>query len=387
VPRCAIGLVLLVVLVAGCLGQGAPPTPATTDGATTPQSAPVNDDGTAKAAVVSTGAMPHMHDYWKGRERVTLYDGELQPDNENATFATIFQVMFGQSIAAGGMVWDLPDGQTVYEGTGSLELTASWSDPRVTGVGFIYHFYRGGQNGNWHTGGSLPNGKAFSLPITPDMTDMPHAKVSKWELGLGPDKSPGMLMGPFHLKVDIVRTTDIMLFPAHPDFWQGAHELTVFDGDHHGTQVSYVKRAAQPATQGNFTEDEVALIKNVPMGTLGMRFVVNVTSASSTPGQVIQLGLFVRGADTTNMLRCEEKALDKVPSTVIWEIPVKMEQTDSPYNNASDWKFLIEPQTSFTGADGASGGTTDTDITWHGTVLAIDHELKEAMPCRTNENS
>ena len=44
------------------------------------------------------------------------------------------------SVAAGGMLFDLPDGQIVYEGAGAIEFTATWSDPRVTSIGFIYHF-------------------------------------------------------------------------------------------------------------------------------------------------------------------------------------------------------------------------------------------------------
>jgi hypothetical protein len=385
-------LVLAAMLaLAGCLAQKPAEDPATAAAPDGPSRAanataePMNDDGTRAATSVDTGHMPHMHDYWKGKERVTIFDGDLQPDEENATFATFFQVLFLHRAAAGGMLWNPPDGQIVYEGTGAMELTATWTDPRVTSIAFIYHFYHSPDSSGWRNGGSLPNGKAFSLPLTPDMTDMPHAKTSKWQLGFGPDQEPGALLGPFHLKVDLVRTGDIMLFPAHPDLWEGKHERVVLDADHHGSQVSYMKRAAQPATQGNFTEDEVGFAKTVPMETRGVRFAVTVSSATSTPGKVVQLGLFVHGADTTNLLRCATKPLNAtLPATVVWEIPATMDMSDSPYATQSAWRFLVEPQTSFTGVDPVSGGTTDTEIQYHAVVTAYDAELDGAVACRVN---
>jgi hypothetical protein len=280
------------------------------------------------------------------------------------------------------MLWNLPDGKTVFEGTGIMEITASWSDPRVTGIGFIY---QSAENREWKDGGSLPSGKAVQVQVSPSMTDMPHAKTSKWLFGFGPDKSPGALMGPFHLKVDVVRVRDIALFPAHPDFWQGKHDLVLLDADHHGAQVSYAKRSVKLATEGTFSEDEVALAKPVPMETQAVRFTVTVTAATSTPGKVTHLGLFYRGADMSfSTYRCEEIPLkETLPATLTWIVPSTMEMSDSPYENASAWRFLVEPQVSLTGADPPAGGMTDTDITYHVVATAFDSDVG-AKACQVN---
>jgi hypothetical protein len=198
-------------------------------------------------------------------------------------------------------------------------------------------------------------------------------------------------MGPFHLKVDIVRLRDVALFPAHPDFWQGKHEIVRLDADHHGAQASYLKRTPQIATQGNFSEDVVALAKPVPMEAKAVRFDVIVQSATSTPGKVTQLGFFYHGAERSdypggdNMMRCEEKPLNAtLPATLTWIVPSTMEMSDSPYENASMWRFLVEPQVSMTGTDPAGGGTTDTDITYHVVATATDEDVG-AKPCQLNQ--
>jgi hypothetical protein len=385
----ALPFVLVAILVsAGCLGGSKDPAPspdavgATSAGKANATAAPV-DDG-SKKAVADTAHMPHMHDYWKGKERVTVFDGDLAPDAMNTTFATIFQSVFGQRVAAGGMLWNLPDGQIVYEGTGKMQLTASWTDPRVTGVGFIY---RSAESPDYKDGASLPNGKTVDLPITPAMTDMPHAKISKWQFGFGPDQSPGALAGPFHLRLDLVRVNDIMLFPAHPDFWHGNHSLLLLDGDHHGQADSYVKRIAQPATQGGqFTEDWVSFPRPVPMEAKGVRFVVTIKSATSTPGKVDAFGLFYHGADTTNPYRCPILPLNAtLPATLTWEVPASEEMSDSPYAPASQWQFFVEPQAIAADGTPEMGGMTDVSYDYHVVSTAFDGAFEKPMQCAQDQ--
>ncbi|GEM_PF-1766757 len=385
--RAAPLLLVAVLLAAGCLGGSKGPAApdavnSTSAGKGNLTAAPV-DDG-SKAAVADTAHMPHMHDYWKGKERVTIFDGDLSPDAENTTFATIFQFLSGQRVAAGGMLWNLPDGQIVYEGTGKLQMTASWSDPRITGIGYIY---RSAAGPDWKDGGSLPNGKAADLVVTPAMTDAPHTKVSRWQFGFGPDQSPGALAGPFHLRVDLVRMNDIMLFPAHPDFWRGNHSLVLTDVDHHGQVDSYVKRGPQLATQGGqFTEDYVSFPRPVPMETLGVRFTVTIKDATSTPGKVDAFGFFYHGADTTTPYRCNVQALNAtLPATLTWDVPANADMADSPYLNASQWQFLVEPQA--VAADGAPemGGMTDVSYDFHVTATAFDTPFEKPASCAQDQ--
>lgn len=378
-------LVLALLLGAGCLGKE---DPAPADDAAQQaaakgnQTAGIVDDGTSKAAIVDTGSKAHMHDYWKGKERVTLFEGDLQPDMENATFATIFVSVFGKGVYAGGMLWQLPDGQIVYEGAGKMVLTASWSDPRVTGLAFEY---RSAESPDYKPGGALENGKAFDLPLTPKMTDMPHSKSSRWGFGFAADQSPGAVLGPFHLKVEIVKLADIELFPAHPDFWQGNHSIQLLETTHHGEVPSYVLRATQPATQGNFTEDLVNLARPVPMETQAIRFNVTITSAESTPGTVTSFGFFYHGADTQNPFRCAIKPTPSFPATLTWTVPATMDQSDSPYETGSRWQFLVEPQATI--ADGApeAGGMTDVKYDYKVTVTGFDAPAEKLDKCAVDE--
>lgn len=385
--RAAAGAALLVIalLVAGCVSQQAPST------ASSPAATPANstvpvDDGSAasKAAAATMAEMPHVHDYWQGRERVTLFDGDLQPDPENVTFATLFQAVSGRPGAVGGQEFSLPDGKTVYEGTGRMDLTATWSDPRVTGVSFIY---KSAANGDYQNGGRLENAKTFQLPVTPPMTDMPHAKSSKWWFGFGPDPTPGALAGPWHLRIDIVRMYNVSLFPAHPDFWGGKDTLVLLDATHHGQVDSYAKRSTEPATQGNFTEDWVSFAHVVPMETTAVTLTVTITSASSTPGQVTAFGLFYHGADTQNPFRCPVKPISSLPSTLSWTVPSTMQMTDSPYANHTDWRFLVEPQV--TPAPGAPqmGGMTDVTYDYHVVATALQNAPQQMDACKVDASS
>ncbi|HEX2021841.1 MAG TPA: hypothetical protein VHH36_03960, partial [Candidatus Thermoplasmatota archaeon] len=75
-------LTALAVLVAGCASDPADDAGATAGGneTSTGAGAPApNDDGTkpVEVAAADTGHMPHMHDYWSNRERVTLFDGPI----------------------------------------------------------------------------------------------------------------------------------------------------------------------------------------------------------------------------------------------------------------------------------------------------------------------
>lgn len=385
-PTRALALLAVALLATGCFSEE----PAAVDAAGNVTDAPGPDvvapvdDGTktVEQAAADTGHMPHVHDYWQGRERVTLFEGEIEPDQENATFATIFQVLSRQGVYAGGMLWRFPDGTTVYEGAGALDITATWSDPRVTGIAYMY---RSADSPDYKDGDVLASGVAHTLPVDPSMTDMPHGKVSRWEFGFGPAESPGAVLGPFHLKIDIVRLDDVMTFPAHPDFWQGAHELVLMDASHHGEVPSYVKRAAQPATQGNFTEDTVKIAKPVPMETKALRFEATITAASSTPGEVTSFGFFYHGADRTDLLRCSLRPVPgALPQTLTWIVPVTMEETDSPYSPSSQWQFLVEPIVTLAPGTPEMGGMTDVSYDYDVVVTAFDAASEEAETCNVN---
>lgn len=373
--RVPVVLLLASLALAGCAAPEAEPAADDVDvNATGPDvEAPV-DDGTRPMAT-DVGHMPHMHDYWEGKERVILFDDAID--------ASSSQDLFGMWVGAregrvGAMPWRLPDGATVMEGTGQMDLTATWEDPSVTSLAVSY---RVGPGAEWSAPQPLANGELVSLAITPAMTDMPHMSTSRWEFLFTPADSPGSIIGTFELRIEIVKMRDIMLFPGHPELFDGKPEKVLHDRDHEHSEQSYVARVPNILLQGEFGEKTVAPDELVPMETKAMRVEVTIASASSTPGQVAEIRFFYRGADTSYMghptVLPMEGSLEQ--KFLAYQFPVEMEQTDSPYLNESQWLFFVEPAVRFVGAEQepTMGGMTDVSIEYRLKVIAYDHDLDE----------
>lgn len=369
-------LLTALVLLAGCVTEepAAEAIPSAPEGSAAPGDAAV-DDG-SRPMNASVGAMPHMHDYWEGRERVTLFDDVIDPTQNGDPFQNVEPLFVDKEAKAGRTAWRLPDGKIVYEGTGKMELTATWDDPKVTSLAMEY---RSADAQEWAAPVSLPQGKAITLDITPRMTDMPHTKTSRWFFAFETADQPGAALGPFHLKIDIVRVEDITRFPGHPALFEGKSEMVIEDGDHAHAEVSYARRAPQLATEGNFQEKTIAPSRVVPMETKAMRIELDILEATSTPGVVADVSLFYHGADTTfyghpTILPIEGSFASK---RLVYQIPVTMDQTDSPYAETSQWLFFVEPTSKLTGQaqEPTCGGCTDVSIKYHLKAIVYDHEL------------
>ena len=368
----AVVLAALLVLVAGCFAEeGAPPTDAGDLNASANASteAPV-DDGSAPM-VTAVGQMPHMHDYWAGRERVTLFDDVVEPSGDP------FMLVGGAPEARfGGTVWRLPEGAIIMEGSGTLELTATYDDPLVTSVALAYRI---GVGGEWSDDLALPNGETVGIDITPEMSDLPHQTTSRWEFVFIPDQAPGVMNGPFQLRVDIVKMRDITLFPGHPMLFEGKPEKVLHDLDHEHTEASYAERAPQIVTAGGFQEKFVTPSEVVPMETKAMRMEVDILETSASPGQVTDIRFFYKGADRTTIGHPTVLPLEGslAEGRLVYQIPVLPEETDTPYGEESQWLFFVEPATKFTGDENEPdcGGCTTVSIKYHLKVIAYDHEL------------
>jgi hypothetical protein len=330
-------------------------------------------------SVNGTGDRPHLHDYWQGKERVTLFDGEVDPSQPDPFGWTFYRLYAEKQPMAGGVEWRLPDGAIVFEGTGQLDLTATWSDPRVTSVGVAY---RTPETPQYGPSQEVASGAPLSIEVTPGMTDMPHMSTSRWGFFFSPGSAPGVALAPFNLKVEIVKMRDVDLFPAHPDLFEGKTEKVLHDLEHAHEEVSYAKRVPNLATSGQFGEKVVTLASLVPMETAWMRVEVDVLEATAMPGEVTDIRFFHHGADTTYLghpaiLPIEGSLAEK---RLVYAFPVTMEQTDTPYGKESQWQLFVEPATKFTGQDAepSAGGMTDVSIKYH--VKAIAYGYVPDMP-------
>ena len=358
-----------MLLLAGCLGAEEPPAgvePADAPAADGSPRAPATG-GDAPAAQ-DLGHQPHIHDYWLGRERVTLFDGEVQAGPENSTFGALFTATFAREARVGWVDFLLPDGSIVYEGTGQMEVTAAWSDPAVTSLGVSA---KPANTPEYGPVLPLENGGTLVLTVSPEMTDMPHMTTSRWAFLFTAGESPGAAMGPFHLRIDVVKMRDVGLFPGHPDLFGGKTEKVLMQAHHRTEKAAYATRGAYLVQNGDFGEPEFQLADLVPMETKRLRVEVIVTGAEATAGEVTEARFFYRGADTSQL----RPGGDPVEGSfeegrLVWEVPVEMEMTDSPYSPESQWWLMVEPATQLSDADPTCGGCVDSALEFDVVVTA-----------------
>lgn len=377
-------LVLLLVGAAGlsgCMDSGGDTPTVETDPATTQAQSSTGadanatvDDGTTEMPK-DIGAKPHAHDYWTGKERVTLLDQDVQIDPFTAVFFSFVNVFGWQTPAVGGTVLQLPDGAIVFEGTGKLEFTASWSEPTMTGMTLRY---RSAASPQLSEPVPVTNGEVVSIDVTPDMSDMPHEKTSRWAFVLSPGAGQTMI-GSFHAKIDIVKMRDIEAFPGHPELFNGQHTLTLYDGPATSSQSSFATRTVKFVTAGGGVEEEyLRPAAVVPMETMAMTANVTITSATASVGKVNGAYFLVKPANSNGFRVANLVASDPDAGTYQFAWLVDMEQTDSPYAKTSQWAFDLRVSTDPTGTGASCGGCSDAQVDYTLVAVAYDAPVEGA---------
>ncbi|MEA3198926.1 MAG: hypothetical protein QOE90_354 [Thermoplasmata archaeon] len=378
--RLALVLVAALFLtggLAGCLGgKDAPAKPAAINATNTSKVA--IDTGNSANASGDMGQVAHMHDYWNGKERITLVDQDLNIQPQDALAQTFTNTFRYQDPAVGGTTVRPPDNVMVFEGTGKMEITATWSSPTVSSVTVRY---RSAASSDWSQPKPLTSGAPLPLEITPDMTDMPHSKTSRWVFQLMPAQG-GVIEGALHFRVDIVRMRDISLWPAHGDLFGGAHTLVLFDGQatssHQGAESAIVDRATN---NGDSPPEGVQAAKVVPMETMWMTANVTITDATAQFGQVRNISFLYKTADSSNFRRANVTHSDFAKGVFQFSWPVKMQQTDSPYDKQSQWRFDLQIATSDpSGQLGQCGICSDAQVQYKLQVVAYDAAHPELPP-------
>lgn len=339
------GIVLLALVtlpLAGCLG-GEEPTDIETssneslslasDNALPGNVSAVN---ATKPADMTGGDAPHIHNYWGEKERITLFDDDLELWTlDGGNFNDLF---LKKQVAVGGRWWSLPEGSTVYEGTGQIDLTVTWTDPTITGLSASYK----PANTPWTLESfsepvPLASGTPYTIEVTPEMTDMPHVAVSGWEFRFSAAGTPAVAQGMFHLKMEIVRMRDIMAFPGHPVTYVDTTSYVLADKDFDYKAPSFVSDIASFAT-GGARPEPLAPDAPVPMGTRALLVEIKVASGSSAAPLAKQSGLDLNyrtaGGNWDYI-----QPLNSTGDTYVFAIPVEDGDIDSPYGTTSNWAF------------------------------------------------
>lgn len=373
---------LVATLGAGCLGgneaRDANPREAASN-------ATVEQDAAALANITDTGEgtmnasmghMPHLHDYWEGRERVTILDEDVTVDERSLLFFTFFNAFREQSPSLGGVAIGLPDGATVYEGTGQVEVTVSWEEPTITAMAVRVRSAAGPE---FSEPNPLASGTALAIPVTPEMSDMPHVSASRWRFLFTPGDAGNAIYGTFHVKVDVVKMRDIALFPGHPELFAGASEKILLDANGKSAQqnglnqfVSAVSGGGDPSATSGVQSQEI-----VPMETLEMRVDLTINSVTTASGGEAQsVELVFKSAETNRWRSAELLEGDVASGKLVFAIPVEMSMVDSPYAKESDWWFDVRVSAqAVPGTDTACRGCTDAQVDYHVTVTAFDHNV------------
>ena len=333
IPRAALALaVALAAMLAGCADATEP---AGTSEAFDPPAAAgpsIEIEPDAGAADV-----PHVHDYWSGRERVTLLDTDITIEPPTALVWGAMTTRFLGETAFGGAFVTLPEGTIIYEGTGFVDITVTWSDPSITGMRFLHRHAGSGEIQPWT---QTPNGETIRLDVTPQMTDMPHAQTSRWVFLMAASGTPAVAIGTFHLQVDIVKTRDVAEWPAHPDLWDGQRQITLADAE--GRTAGRVAPAGTAASDPwAVPTDAVHAQRLVPMEAATLRVTVTILDVDDTL-DVERPHLLVRTAIDVEFDfddQGDPASVGDDGMTWTWQRAIDMDETDNPYADASAWAF------------------------------------------------
>lgn len=231
-------------------------------------------------------AREHVHDLWGDRPEVILMDADVDlnaPSSNPAsgalhkypatatykanTNATNHNDNFRfRIVAAGG-----GDPPIIFPGTKELRVTFSWTQEniRLPKLGLVILHRNSSGKPTWFP--PKASGETWTLGVTPGMPDLGHDLVSDWSFFVynpndyrqAPNWSPGLILGPLHVKLVLVKG-DLYLEPPHPRFWQG--------GD-----VLQIRNVSQPyrANVGDRSEGDGTMVAKpgavIPPGTGKMR--------------------------------------------------------------------------------------------------------------------
>lgn len=388
---------VLALLLAGCFGADEEPvTSATTTSPTTegPRDQPPDGREGRIAAFNETNrtengtaGLDHTHDYWAGRERVTLMEGRV-----GMRAATMTRVSTARLT--------MPAEALVYEGTGQVEVTLSaperractnvydakgWvcSDraagaPDVTGGPVNVHLLvRDAASTEWVDAGVVAWGKPIVIPITdPKQTDMPHATSTLWGfVARAEDATLDTLT--FHAKVDAVRSTlpDIPEWPGHPDFYADSPTRVVL-------QTSAKTKESGPLLLVDPASSQLSLIppeKLISYGTRTLHVFVNITEFKSDNPALHPTSWVLAWSNSSERLRgtSDENHTGAVKEH-LFVLPVNDDGMDSPYASASRWRFGLygefelgaKTPNGYVGVLGCTGLCSVYEVSYDITILA-----------------
>lgn len=330
---------LLGTLLSGCSDPSEPAAPGDGVGVITdPRDTSYLTDG-------SMAAGSHVHDYWGGRDRITVLEQSWDNNRWSCTGCADSGMMFARARPAEGLI--VPQGTRWVNGT-----FTTGEDPDDL-YESLELWVKTAQDSEMWLWGPLQSGMPFSIETTQETSDPPHYVLSLWQFAIravgGDSLSAGAAMA---WTVEAVRGHPLVPYPPHPDRWGTATELDLLS-DGGGTMLTYQLEAPGMDTincmggcPGLHTLPSGAV---VPFDTDRVEVRLRITS-----GLPAGVGVWFHGADTW----AETKATGTMPGPgeYLYTIPIEGAMADSPYAPQSLWEFQIwmdQPQPNLQAWSGA----------------------------------
>ncbi|HEX2021765.1 MAG TPA: hypothetical protein VHH36_03580 [Candidatus Thermoplasmatota archaeon] len=365
-------LMLLLPPLAGCIGgddavkpqEEAKPNETLPDGAL--------PDGRRAIAYEATnrteggaGGVDHRHDYWEGREQVTLVAGSV-------ALSVLPLFPGGQGTTRSTGVVRIPAPGLVYEGAVAVEFTLG--APQVAeGVPHpsaspVKLSYRTSSDTAFREVGPVKPGETVRIEVQPRETDMPHSATSRWAFRLDSDRLDYVR---YDVTVVAFRGADVLAWPGHPDMWADVTERLVLDG----VGTTNAPNIASDVMYGS-TEAFVHPTQIVPPGTGWIDVWVNITSVETTPGTEVAFFFLRHHNATVDDDYYGDYAYDVhdkrgAEGTYHFVLNVTEDGMDSPYADASRWGFLVD---AFVGSTVSCHGCYDVKAEW--TIQVIVHKFE-----------
>jgi hypothetical protein len=409
-PRLAALLLAALLPLAGCIGGPDEP-PATNDTPLNETSAPnatLPDGRGTSAGITETnkteegvGGVEHKHDYWKGQDRVVLFDRLISlqcppcmPDGEGTQPKSVAYVKLGKlpgaSAEASGRDGVPAEGADamVYEGAASVEIlfeaptTLSEDNPAAhPSPAQLFVQYRSAADADWREPMRVTYDTPMVIEVTPEMTDMPHSTHSLWVFRLSTDR-PDYLEVP--MTVTVVKGREVVDWPGHPDFYADKSSRVVMQ-QHVTTHMSGIESFALYDSGGTWATPE----RLISWGTKEITVIVNVTGAKNAYGAT-PTGYFLEAHNATIIgpeitFGSRHSEINGANDLRTYEFAMLVDEAgmDSPYQPASRWGFRL--MATFADIDFPTGGGIGLcpgcfpyDIEYDIVVIAQDFESGRA---------
>lgn len=323
-----LALAALSIPLAGCASEAEPVAPASEEVIL------VTDQNDVESLANESFMMAaHQHDYWGGKERLTVMEYTLA--NE-ACCMTLGRGGFDLAFAP-------EDGVVVPHGTARVEVTVTWTDSALSLYEDPELWVQTAAEHEPTLVGPIASGETLVVDAEDADLDLPHQSLSAWRfvLWLKP-KADGVMTlrsgGQLTLFAEAVRGREIPVYPPHPDLWEGKDAIPLFDdAQPHAVWSGVVDEEERGYSCLRGCWPKIHRVVNGTVVPFDAAMVEVVLDARPEPG--FDFGLKFHGSDTrtfTDLAPTSEEGTVRV-----YHIPVLPGLGDSPYASQSVWGFAV----------------------------------------------